>query len=214
MRELIASRLRDSQIPADPVAVAMQDIPRGTEHVWFRLPLTPAAVLMPLIDRRGELHLLLTQRNESMPEHPGQVALPGGRASKNDVDLIATALRESTEEIGLAPQNVTVAGFIRPQPIISGYAVLPVVGFIGEGFTAQPDQREVAAVFEVPLRHFLQPENCRAGTRERQGIVLPVWEYQYAGFRIWGATAKIIREFVELLQPSEGRPQDGSLLPT
>ena len=203
MRDAIAHRLRHSRLPEDTVADAMLDIPAGAEHIWFRLPLTPAAVLLPLVDRGGELHLLLTERNASMAEHPGQVALPGGRESPGDADLIATALRESEEEIGLRPHTVTILGFVRPQPIISGYAVLPVVGLVGEGFTAVPDHREVAAVFEVPLRHFLEPAICRSSIRERQGVALPVWEYHYSGFRIWGATAKIIREFVALLDADD-----------
>jgi 8-oxo-dGTP pyrophosphatase MutT (NUDIX family) len=186
-------------MPADLVGAATRAIPPGTAEAWFRLPLTPAAVLLPLVQRRGEWHLVLTQRQANLPEHPGQVALPGGRVSNEDTDLIATALRESAEEIGLQPQAVTVAGFVKPQPIISGYAVLPVVGFVADGFTPQPDHREVAAVFEVPLQFLLQPGNCRASMRERAGVALRVWEYQHSGFRIWGATAKIIREFTQLL---------------
>lgn len=202
MRAAIVDRLRGTRVPADTVAAACSDIPPGTEHIWFRLPLTPAAVLLPLVDRGGELHLVLTQRNQSLPEHPGQVALPGGRADRRDVDLVATALREAHEEIGLPAASVRVAGFVKPQPIISGYAVLPVVGLVDAGFVARPDQREVAAVFEVPLAFLLNPENCCAGKRERAGVRLPVWEYRYNGFRIWGATAKIIREFGDLLGPS------------
>lgn len=204
MRAEIIDRLRTTRMPADLVGAATQAIPPGTADAWFRLPLTPAAVLLPLVERGGDLHLLLTQRQQDLPEHPGQVALPGGRASDADADLIATALRESAEEIGLRPQSVTVAGFVQPQPIISGYAVLPVVGFVAAGFTPQPDHREVAAVFEVPLRFFLDHENCRTGMRERAGIALEFWEYEHSGFRIWGATAKIIREFAALLKPVAG----------
>lgn len=199
MREHIANRLSATCLPVDPVGAATRDIPPGTEHIWFRLPLRPAAVLLPLLSRDGGLHLLLTERNHDLPEHPGQVALPGGRAEPSDADLCATALRESFEEVGLHPSVVTVAGFVAVQPVITGYAVVPVIGFVDGPFEPVIDTREVNAVFEVPLAHFLDSKNCSVSSRERDGISLPVWEYAYAGHRIWGATAKIIREFVELL---------------
>lgn len=200
MREHIAERLRSTALPDDPVVAATRDIPPGTADAWFRLPLQPAAVLLALLPRDDDWTLLLTERNRELTEHPGQVALPGGRVEARDTDLRHTALRESHEEVGLDPSAVEVVGFVPPQPVISGYAVVPVVGFVTAPFTPVLDPREVHAVFEVPLSFLLHPDNCRESTRERNGVELPVWEYQYEDQRIWGATAKIIREFVALLR--------------
>lgn len=199
MREQIIRRLAATRLPVDPVREAEAAIPVEARNVWFKLPLQPAAVLLPLIEREGSLNLLLTERTHELADHPGQVALPGGRAEECDVDLTATALREAEEEIGLPASAVNVVGYAPAQPVISGYAVVPVIGFVEQPFTPVLDEREVSALFDVPVTFFMDDRNGRILTREREGIRADVWEYQWEDHRVWGATANIIREFLTLI---------------
>jgi 8-oxo-dGTP pyrophosphatase MutT (NUDIX family) len=199
VREQIIRRLADTRLPADVVGEAAAGWPRQTLDTWFRQPLRPAAVLLPLITRPHGLHLLLTERNADLPDHPGQIAFPGGSAEDQDADLEATALRESHEEVGLEPATVSIAGYMPAQAIVTGFAVAPVVGFT-EPFKPQLDTREVAAVFEVPLDFLLDDANRGQYNRERQGITLEMPEYRWQDHRIWGATAVMIEEFIKIIR--------------
>ncbi len=154
----------------------------------------PAAVLVPLVDRASGVTVLLTQRTEDMPSHPGRVAFPGGRRHADDADSIATALRETEEEVGLARRFVDVIGTVDLYHTGTGYEITPVVGIVTPGFTTQADPREVADVFEVPLEHFLDARNHRidsrivAEGRERRYYAMP-----YGERYIWGATAGMLK---------------------
>lgn len=154
----------------------------------------PAAVLVPLVDRAPGLTVLLTQRTEDMPSHAGQVAFPGGRRQAEDVDPVATALRETEEEVGLERRFVDVIGSVDLYRTGTGYEITPVVGIVTPGFTTHADPREVADVFEVPLEHFLDARNHRidsrivAEGRERRYYAMP-----YGERYIWGATAGMLK---------------------
>jgi 8-oxo-dGTP pyrophosphatase MutT (NUDIX family) len=197
MREHITRRLAASAAPVDVVAVATDRVDPDLLAAWFKMPLRPAAVLVPLTERANGLQMLLTERTHTVSDHPGQVAFPGGTAEAADPDLLATALRESWEEIGLRPEQVDVVGYLPAQAVISGYAVLPVVGFFAPSFEPRTQIREVASVFEVPLSYLQDQANLIRIDRERNGVVLPTFEYHYEGHRIWGATALMIRMFVD-----------------
>jgi 8-oxo-dGTP pyrophosphatase MutT (NUDIX family) len=197
VREHITTRLAASEAPADIVAAATDRIAPDLLAAWFRMPLRPAAVLVPLTERDGELRMLLTERTHTVRDHPGQVAFPGGMEEPEDPDLLTTALRESWEEIGLRPEQVEVAGFLPAQAVITGYAVLPVVGFYPPDFQPRTDPREVAGVFEVPLSYLQDQSNLIRIDRERNGVTLPTYEYHYEGHRIWGATALMVRMFFD-----------------
>lgn len=199
MKQLIRQRLADSELPANLELEAAERIDPELLAAWFKMPLRPAAVLVPLVERRGTLRMLLTERTHTVRDHPGQVAFPGGTVEADDPDLVYTALRESNEEIGLRNDQIEVAGYLPPQAVITGFAVLPVVGFIDADFEPIIDRREVAGTFEVPLEFLQDSANLVRVDRERKGIVLPTYEYHYDGHRIWGATALMIRQFVSLL---------------
>jgi 8-oxo-dGTP pyrophosphatase MutT (NUDIX family) len=161
-----------------------------------RLDLKPAAVLLPLIFR-DEPMVLLTQRTDTLARHPGQVAFPGGRSEPGDISLVETALRETQEEVGIEPAFVTVAGFLDAYETGTGYAILPVVGVLSDGFALAPQASEVARIFEVPLAFLLDPANRRREQREFQGSMRSFYSYTYGGHYIWGATAAMLMNFGE-----------------
>lgn len=182
-------------MPSDPLDIARQ----GTLNRWpdkllerYTRNLRPAGVLIPLIEREAGLTVLLTQRSEGLALHAGQVSFPGGRMESCDCDIVATALRETHEEVGIAPQLVDVAGFLDPSPTVSGFAVTPIVGFVSPGFTLSIDATEVKEAFEVPLDFLMQERNARHAEREFEGYRVPMVEFLFDGHRIWGATAHFL----------------------
>ncbi len=163
--------------------------------------LMPAAVLVPIVQRE-EPTILLTRRTEHLPRHAGQVSFPGGRSHPDDISLVETALRETQEETGIEPAFVTVAGYLDAYETGTGYAILPVVGLLAEGFALSPDANEVAHVFEVPLAFLLDPANRKRDSREFQGRTRTFYSFTYEGHYIWGATAAMIVNFSERLRAS------------
>lgn len=153
----------------------------------------PAAVLVPLVRREPGITVLLTQRTEDMPSHAGQIAFPGGRRQDEDVDAVATALRETEEEVGLARRFVEVIGPVDHYRTGTGYEITPIVGIVTPGFTTHADPREVADVFEVPLEHFLDERNHRIQSRVWQGRERRFYAMPYGDRYIWGATAGMMK---------------------
>jgi len=196
----IRQRLAGTSLPANLVNEAVARVDAALFAAWFKQPLRPAAVLVPLCMREERIHVLLTERTHSVRDHPGQVAFPGGMVEPHDRDLVATALREANEEIGIQASQVEVIGYLLPQAVITGYAVLPVVGFYTADFVPRLDPREVAGVFEVPLGYLQDSTNLVRVDRMRNGVKLPTYEYHFEGHRIWGATALMLRLFLDLLR--------------
>jgi 8-oxo-dGTP pyrophosphatase MutT (NUDIX family) len=162
--------------------------------------LRPAAVLIPIIARK-EPAVLFTRRTPHLSRHAGQVSFPGGRLDEDDPSLVETALRETQEETGIAPEYVTVAGFLDCYETGTGFAILPVVGLLREGFTLAPDANEVADVFEVPLVYLLDPANRQRREMEWQGRNRGFYAFDYGPHHIWGATAGILVNFADRLGP-------------
>ncbi len=167
-----------------------------------------AAVLVPLV-QRDELMVLLTRRTDHLHDHPGQVSFPGGRVDPEDNgDVVATALRESLEEIGLHPRHVDVIGQMPTYTTGSGFVVTPVVGLIEPSFTLAMDAFEVADVFEVPLSFLMTPAHHRWHVVEHEGVRREFLSMPWDGpgtdgltrqFFIWGATAAMLRNFYRFL---------------
>lgn len=158
--------------------------------------LKPAAVLLPLVFRH-EPHVLLTRRTDHLSRHAGQVAFPGGRADPDDISLVETALRETQEETGIDPAFVTIAGYLDAYETGTGYAILPVVGILSDGFALTPHEHEVASIFEVPLSFLLDPANKVRQSREFQGRRRSFYSFTYDDHYIWGATAAMLINFAE-----------------
>lgn len=158
----------------------------------FPATLSPAAVLMPLIERQTGVTLLLTRRSAQLRHHAGQVSFPGGSREPGDANLRETAVRETWEEVGIAPQQVRVTASLPAMRTVTGFSVTPVVGVVTQPVELRLDPREVDDAFEVPLEYFLEPQNERWTQREIHGVSVPVVEFGYGGQRIWGATAAMI----------------------
>lgn len=155
-------------------------------------PLTPAAVLVPLVVRPGGLQVLLTQRTDHLHDHAGQVSFPGGRREHHDASSVETALRETHEEIGLAEEFIEVVGLLDDYETGTGFRVTPVVGFVSEGFTLALDSFEVADVFEVPLDYLFDPANHQTRSRKFAGQRRKYYLFEYQDRVIWGATAGML----------------------
>jgi 8-oxo-dGTP pyrophosphatase MutT (NUDIX family) len=156
-------------------------------------------VLLALLERPTGPTVLFTERAAHLKDHAGQVSLPGGRLTAGETPAEA-ALREAHEEVGLAPTAVDVIGSLDEFLTGTGFAVLPVIGVVSDaGFVPIPDPREVAGVFEVPLGVILDRTAMRSGYFERHGARLLTYELHYAGRRIWGATAAVLRNFQDVI---------------
>lgn len=157
-----------------------------------------AAVLVPLVARETPT-VLLTRRSEDLAHHAGQIAFPGGMVEDCDSTPEACALREAEEEIGLAAEKVRIVGRLDTYVTRTGFEVTPVVGLLTPPFELAPDPLEVAAVFEVPLDFLLRPESCQRHTRTFQGKERHFYAFPYEAHFIWGATAGMLVNLVEIL---------------
>lgn len=163
---------------------------------------TPAAVLIPLVQRPTGFTVLLTQRTAHLNDHAGQVSFPGGRAEDSDADRIATALREADEEVGLPPAQVEVIGMLPEYGTGSGFVITPVVGIVTPPLNLKLDDFEVAEVFEPPLGFLLDPANWERHSKEHEGRQHQYWAMPWQGYYIWGITAAIIVNFQRHLLPA------------
>lgn len=163
--------------------------------------LRPAAVLVPLIDRPQGMTVLLTLRTAHLSAHAGQVSFPGGRMEASDVDAVATALRETEEEVGLSRRHISVIGRLDTYVTGTGFEITPIVGVITPDYVLDIDPYEVAEVFEVPLSYVLDRRNHNRQERESAGRMRVFFVLPYEGRNIWGATAGMLVNLAEVLNP-------------
>jgi 8-oxo-dGTP pyrophosphatase MutT (NUDIX family) len=161
-----------------------------------------AAVLLPLYRHNGDYGLIFTQRSHTVPHHRGQIAFPGGGYEPADTSLQATALRESCEEIGLQTHHVQVLGQLDDLLTSnSNYLVRPFVGLIPFPYPFTIDPRETALIIEVPLRFLTQNNPPAQELRPYEGRQVQSFFFDYGEHIIWGATARIVKQFIDLLVP-------------
>ena len=195
--ELDVAGLRERLKRTPPAFSVYGDDAVGSEEASLKAgrsspALTPAAVLVPIVDHRSGLTVIFTKRTTHLKAHSGQVSFPGGRAEPADPTPEFTALREAQEEIGLALERVEVLARLPEYRTRTGFRVTPVVGLLTPPVALTPDPREVEEVFEVPLAFLLDPKNHRRETRELQGRTVGYYVMRYENRTIWGATAGML----------------------
>lgn len=157
-----------------------------------------AAVLLPLIRSERNPRLLFTMRAEHLGEHPGQMSFPGGGREEHDANLRATAVRECHEEIGLQPDEIEFHGRLDDIRTITEYVVTPFVGSVPDR-TYQPDEQEVAEVVPLAVSALTDPQNYEAEVREHPDVgEITVHYFHVDGYTVWGATARLLVQFLEL----------------
>ncbi len=192
-----------------PAGAAGSERPRGDHDLnpEFYEPgrrLTPAAVLVPIVEREAGLTVLLTRRSDHLDDHAGQVSFPGGRIEAFDQGPEAAALREAEEETGLPPDRVRLIGRLDTYVTRTGFEVIPAVGLVMPPFPIAPDSFEVAEVFEVPLAFFLAPENRQRHSLVYEGKDRQFYVFPFEDHYIWGATAGMLVNLVDVLNPDPG----------
>lgn len=159
-----------------------------------------SAVLVPLCERDGALNVLFTERSMNLRNHAGEISFPGGRREDVDPTLLDTALRETHEEIGLAPQNVQVYGALASLPTYTGFEITAYVGEFEARHTLVADTGEIDQIFEAPLSALRDPACHRIENRAYHGRVYPLHFYDFEGHVIWGATGLLLYTLLEFLE--------------
>ncbi len=162
--------------------------------------LTPAAVLVGLVERASGLTVLLTQRTDHLLHHAGQISFPGGHTDPGDATPEETALRETEEEIGLHRRHVETIGRLNQYATRTGFSITPVVALIKPPFELALDSNEVEEAFEVPLAFLLDPANHQRHSRETGGQIREFHAMPYREYYIWGATAGMLINLYEVLR--------------
>ncbi len=162
-------------------------------------PFSHAAVLVPLFQKDGDCHLLFTKRSEEVKYHKGEISFPGGVVDEEDRELIHTALREAREEIGLKESDVQIIGVLDDIVTISEFIVTPIVGLFPYPYPFKVSEVEIAELIEVPLASLLKKDCFNEREIFRGGEREIVYAYQYGKHIIWGATARILKQFLDLI---------------
>jgi len=166
-------------------------------------PFSHAAVLVPLFQKEGDCHLLFTKRSEEVKYHKGEISFPGGVVDEEDRELIHTALREAHEEIGLKESDVQIIGVLDDIVTITEFIVTPIVGLFPYPYPFKVSEVEIAELIEVPIASLLNEDSFSEREIFRGGQNEIVYAYQYGKHIIWGATARILRQFLDLITLSK-----------
>jgi len=162
--------------------------------------LRPAGVLVPVLNHPQGARMLLTKRSSKLKHHPGQIAFPGGKQDDTDADVVAAALREANEEVGLPASQVTVLGTLPTHETVTGFLMTPVIGWIDTPFQTCPEPGEVAEVFHVPLAHVTDVREFLIQSRRWRGTRRHYYTVPFGPYYIWGATARILRGLADRME--------------
>ena len=175
--------------------------------------LRPAAVLAPFYSEPGGLSLIFTKRTDHLDHHSGQISFPGGRRDREDETSLATALRETHEEIGVKPEDIEVWGRLNQEATITRFSVAPYVGLVPYPYDFKLNTHEVERLIIVPLIHLLEPENFEIEFFPWEDKQYKTYRYSYKGDVIWGATARMVHNLLTLLETGQ-EPDNDELLTT
>jgi len=162
-------------------------------------PFSHAAVLVPLFKKGDGCHLLFTKRSDQVKHHKGEISFPGGVVDEEDLELISTALREADEEIGLKKGDVQILGILDDIVTVTEFIVTPIVGLFPYPYPFKVSEVEIAELIEVPLSSLLREKSFSEKEIIRGGQKEIVYAYQYEKHIIWGATARILKQFLDLI---------------
>ena len=177
---------------------------RGQKQHIIDAKLVPSAVLVPIYYKQGQYYILFTKRTERVKEHKGQISFPGGACQEGDRKLIDTALRECAEEIGLVPSEVEVLGELDDTLTeTSNYIISPFVGLIPWPYQFKVDGWETEEIIEVPVSALMDKDCLRQETEIKSGQAVTSYFYHYQGRVIWGATARILHQFLDIFAQVE-----------
>jgi 8-oxo-dGTP pyrophosphatase MutT (NUDIX family) len=165
----------------------------------------PAAVLVLLHDHDGDLHIVFQKRTDKVHDHKGQISFPGGAADPGDMSLAETALRETHEEIGVLPEDVDILGQLDEMVTVSNYVVTPFVGWVARyPYEWRFSDEEVAYLLEVPVSHLLDPGTLIPDRRFINGREYEFQSYRFGDDLIWGATARMLGNFLDVVASVQG----------
>lgn len=164
--------------------------------------LKQAAVVLIVYEQDGEPYLLLTRRTERVADHKGQICFPGGSLDLEDKSAVSAALREAEEELGVDPRSLRLVAGLEPvYTVVTRYVIEPFVAYSPRRPELRPDSFEVAEVIDVRVAALLDPTARRVETWDTHGAPREVYFYQYGSHVIWGATARILSQFLESYTP-------------
>ena len=160
-------------------------------------PTQKASVLIPMLEKDSQLHLLFTRRSTALRSHSGQVSFPGGKADSGDNDALETALRECYEEIALPPNHVRILGQLDQIISLNFLLVTPFIGLIPANFVPQPNSQEIESVFEVPINFFMEDANHSISEYKSKRPYF-AHHFHFKHYDIWGLTAMLILQFLNI----------------
>ena len=190
---------------SSPLDVMRMVLSRRGPSTALAETLTPAAVLVLLYPKDGDYCVLLNKRSERVEHHKGEISFPGGAQETQDADLLQTALRETEEEMGISPADVTVLGELDEVETRSRFRVRAFVGTITAGYRFSPSPAEIAEVLEAPLATLCDAANRRVETRWHNCASITAYAYAYNEHLIFGATARILRQFLDILKDGDNK---------
>ncbi len=170
--------------------------------------LTGAGVLLPIFLKDETPHILFTKRTDKVEHHKGEISFPGGMKNDDDNNILQTALRETSEEIGVTENNIEILGALDDVPTVTGFNISPFAGVIPFPYELKINREEIERIIEVPLSLLMIEKKWSETFREYKGDMLKTYFFDFNGDVIWGATAGILKGFIEILNGSQGNKKN------